>query len=297
MERVVAQALDSVRPAAEAKDIRLQAALDSTCHVSGDPTRLQQVVWNLLSNAVKFTPKGGRVQITLQRVDSAMELSVSDSGRGIAPEFLPHVFERFRQAEGGTTRSQSGLGLGLSIVRHLVEAHGGLVSARSGGPGQGATFSVRLPLSIITREREPSFAAQHDFACPPELTGLRILVVDDEPDAREVLDTLLTSCGAVVGTAGSAAEGLRLLEAQTFDLVVSDIGMPEQDGYAFVRMLREVPGAQRLPAIALTAFTRAHDRTRALLAGFQSHVPKPVEPSELLAVIASLARDRVRSLA
>jgi PAS domain S-box-containing protein len=295
---VVQQALETVRPAAEAKGLQLQAALDATASVMGNATRLQQVVWNLLANAVKFTPRGGRVQVLLERRDPVVEISVTDTGRGISKDFLPHVFERFRQAEGGTTREVGGLGLGLSIVKHLVEAHGGTVSVSSAGEEQGATFVVRLPLAQARRRdsgvtltlREEAIRA--GLLSPQELHGLRILVVDDEADTRELLHTLLGNCHALVRTAASSAEGLRILQEEEVDLLISDIGMPGEDGYTFMRKVRALASgsASRLPAVALTAYAGVQDRTRVLLAGFQSHVPKPVEPMELLAVLASLAR-------
>jgi PAS domain S-box-containing protein len=295
---VVEQALESVRPAADAKGIRLQAAMDSTGSVMGDAHRLQQVVWNLLSNAVKFTPKGGRVQVFVERRDSSVEVTVADTGRGIASEFLPHVFERFRQADASTTRQYGGLGLGLSIVRHLVEMHGGTVSAASEGEGRGATFTVRLPLSVALR-REPVLPltsktpepGRASLPCPPQLEGLRVLVVDDEADTREYLRTLIEGCGAGVTVAASAAEGLAALRRERPDLLVSDIGMPDEDGYGFIRKVRALPAEEggRTPAAALTAYARVEDRARVLMSGFQSHVPKPVEPLELLAVLASMA--------
>jgi CheY-like chemotaxis protein/anti-sigma regulatory factor (Ser/Thr protein kinase) len=264
----------------------------------GNTTRLQQVVWNLLANAVKFTPRGGRVQVLLERRDSVVEITVSDTGRGIPKDFLPHVFERFRQAEGGTTREVGGLGLGLSIVKHLAEAHGGTVSVSSAGEDQGATFVVRLPLAVARRRESGVTPTLRDEAIkagllsPRELHGLRILVVDDEADTRELIRTLLGNCQARVHTAASSAEGLRILQEEELDLLISDIGMPGEDGYTFIRKVRALMsgGASRLPAVALTAYAGVEDRTRVLLAGFQSHVPKPVEPMELLAVLASLAR-------
>ncbi|MFP2911000.1 ATP-binding protein, partial [Pyxidicoccus sp. 3LFB2] len=295
---VVEQALDSVRPAADAKGIRLQAAMDSTGNVMGDAHRLQQVVWNLLSNAVKFTPRGGRVQAFVERRDSAVEITVADTGQGISADFLPHVFERFRQADGGTRRQHGGLGLGLSIVRHLVEMHGGTVTASSLGEGQGATFVVRLPLSVALRSDvampgapRVSLPTQGELACPPQLAGLRVLLVDDEADTREFLRALLEGCDARVTVAASAAEGLEALQRERPDVMVSDIGMPGEDGYGFIRKVRALSASQggRTPAAALTAYARTEDRTRVLLAGFQAHVPKPVEPAELLAVLASLA--------
>jgi PAS domain S-box-containing protein len=300
---VVEQAMESVRPAADARGIRLQAAMDSTGSILGDAHRLQQVVWNLLSNAVKFTPRGGRVQVFVERRDSSVEITVADTGKGISASFLPHVFERFRQADASTTRQYGGLGLGLSIVRHLAEMHGGTVSAASEGEGRGATFTVRLPLSVALR-REPTLPsgprspdpARAGLLCPPQLAGLRVLVVDDEADTREYLRALIEGCGAGVTAAASAAEGLAALRREKPDIIVSDIGMPEEDGYGFIQKVRALPPEEggRTPAAALTAYARVEDRARVLMAGFQSHVPKPVEPLELLAVLASMAGQVVR---
>ncbi len=297
VEDVVEQALETVRPAAEARNIRMQATLDSTGSVMGDAMRLQQVVWNLLINAVKFTHKGGRVQVLVERRESSVDITIADTGQGISPEFLPHIFERFRQADGGTSRHVGGLGLGLSIVKHLVEAHGGTVSAFSEGEGRGATFVVRLPLSVVVIHepivpaplREATLRA--GLRCPPELQGLSVLVVDDEDDTREMLRTLLEGCGARVRLAGSAAGGLSAVREEAPDILISDIGMPEEDGYTFIRQVRALPSGDpsQLPAVALTAYARVEDRTRVLLSGFQNHLPKPVEPLELLAVVASLA--------
>jgi len=294
---VVEAALESIRPAAVAKDIRLHPAIDSTSNVMGDPTRLQQIVWNLLSNAVKFTPKGGSVQVLVTGRDASVEVVVTDTGKGIPADFLPHVFERFRQAEGSVARKYGGLGLGLSIVKHLVELHGGSIDVFSDGADQGATFSLRLPMAVTRRmEPPPSLPllapeVHAGLACPPELEGLRLLLVDDEADTREYLRTLLEGCRARVDTAASAAEGLETLLRTRPHLLVSDIGMPGEDGYSFIRKVRSLPAAQggRIPAVALTAYARAEDRTRALLAGFKAHVPKPIERSELLAVLISLA--------
>jgi PAS domain S-box-containing protein len=294
---VVSGAVDAIRPAAEAKNIRLQALLDPQAGpVSGDPTRLQQVVWNLLTNAVKFTPKGGRVQVRLERVNSHVEITVSDTGQGIAPEFLPHVFDRFRQADQTYTRAHGGLGLGLSIVRQLVELHGGTVQAESAGIGQGATFIVELPVMVAHRKleqperRHPTSGGDAALECPPSLAGLRVLVVDDEADTRVLLRAMLERCGSEVMTAASAAEALELFEQSRPDVLVSDIGMPEADGYALISGVRRLEARRggRVPAIALTAYARAEDRVRALKAGFQVHVPKPIEPVELVAVVASL---------
>jgi PAS domain S-box-containing protein len=297
---VIKAAADATRPAAEAKDIRLQTLLDPRAGpVSGDPDRLQQVVWNLLSNAVKFTPKGGRVQVRLERVNSHVEITVADTGAGIAPEFLPHVFERFRQADMTYTRAHGGLGLGLSIVRQLVELHGGTVRAESEGEGRGTTFTVSLPLLPVRTEPagnqprvHPAAAAvSSPIVCPPELDGLRVLVVDDERDTRDLLDAVLTSCGAEVSTAASAAEALEQIGRGRFDVLLTDIGMPEEDGYALIRKVRQLPPERggKVPAAALTAYARAEDRVRALRSGFQTHVVKPVEPEELVAVVANLA--------
>ena len=295
---VIEAAVDSLRPTAEAKAIRLQVVVDPLAGpVSGDSDRLQQVVWNLLSNAIKFTPKGGRVQVRLERVNSHVEITVSDSGKGISAEFLPHVFERFRQADGRTTRVHGGMGLGLSIVRQLVELHGGVVVVESAGEGQGATFTVQLPLMVTRREvdrserRHPTAGGGVLFDCPPSLAGLRVLAVDDEPDTRELLRAVLEQCGSEVATAGSAAEALEMFARTKPDVLISDIGMPEEDGYQLIGKVRALEAnlGERIPAIALTAYARVEDRVRALTAGFQVHVPKPIEPAELVAVVASLA--------
>ena len=294
----VEAAVETVRPAAESKGIRLEKFLDPLAGpISGDPGRLQQVVWNLLTNAVKFTPKGGRVQILLKRINSHIEISVADTGCGLKPEFLPHLFERFRQADATTTRKHGGLGLGLSIVKQLVELHGGSVYATSDGEGHGATFTVELPLTVVHRslhngERLHPQAPQFDSLDfrPTDLAGIKVLVVDDEADARELLKRVLTDCGATVITADGAIEALARIESDRPDVLVSDIGMPDVDGYAFLKQVRALGKERggRLPAIALTAFARSEDRTRALLAGFLVHVAKPVDPSELVATIASV---------
>ena len=291
-------AVETVRPAADAKGIRLEKLLDpSAGPVSGDPGRLQQVIWNLLSNAIKFTPKDGKVQILLERVNSHLEISVADTGIGIGPEFLAHVFERFRQGDASTTRRYGGLGLGLAIVKHLVELHGGSILAKSAGEGQGATFVVQLPLTVVRRtehneSRHPQSpsALSYDFK-GLDLSGIKVLVVDDEADARDLISRVLTDCDAEVFTAGTAGEALRLVEAERPHVLVTDIGMPDVDGYELlkrVRALGESSGG-KTPAIALTAFARSEDRTRALRAGFLVHVSKPVEPAELVATVASVA--------
>lgn len=295
---IVEAAIDTIRPAADAKGIRVEKILDpATGPISGDPNRLQQVMWNLLSNALKFTPKDGKVQVVLERVNSHIEISVADTGIGIRPEFLPLVFDRFRQADASTTRTQSGLGLGLSIVKHLVELHGGSVSISSPGEGCGTTLTLQLPLPVARRKtgREerihPSTAqaVDSDFRVA-DLSGMKVLVVDDQGDARDLMKRVLEDCGAVVLTAAAAAEALVLVEKERPDLLISDIGMPEVDGFEFLRQVRSL-GEDRggkTPAIALTAFARSEDRTRALRAGFAMHLSKPVEPSELVATAASV---------
>jgi len=296
---VIESALDTVRPAADAKSIRLQSVLDPAAGpVSGDSDRLQQIIWNLLTNAVKFTPKGGRVQICLERINSHVEITVADTGQGISTEFLPYVFDRFRQADGSITRSYNGLGLGLAIVRHLVELHGGTVHAESPGKGLGARFTVKLPLmAVTTKDSEhervhPTVGGRVCFENSPSLKGLRILVVDDEADARELLIQILKESGVEVVAVATADEAIRVLteQASRLDVLVSDIGMPNQDGYSLLRRVRSLPpemGGQ-IPAVALTAYARTEDRRAAFLAGFQSHLAKPVELAELIAVIANL---------
>ncbi len=293
-------AVESVRPAAEAKGVRLQKVLDTgAVSVSGDPVRLQQIVWNLLANAIKFTPRGGRVQVRLERVNSHVEVAVSDTGSGIPADFLPHVFDRFRQADQKTTRQHGGMGLGLAIVRHLVELHGGTVRAESPGEGHGATFTVLLPVAPVYHADEESVrvhpAARNTlpaFELFDRLDGLKILVVDDEPDTREMLKAGLGQCGAEVAVAASAAEALESIGESAPDLLISDIGMPDEDGYELMRRIRRLPAEAggRVPAIALTAYARTEDRMHALRAGYQMHVPKPVELAELAAVAASLVR-------
>ncbi len=296
LAQVVEAAIEVVRPSLEAKGIHLQQRLDALPNmISGDPTRLQQVAWNLLANAVKFTPRGGRIDVLLQSVESHVELVVRDTGIGIDAAFLPQVFDRFRQADASTTRSHGGLGLGLSIARQLVELHGGSIGAASEGLHKGATFVVRLPLAVV---------GQHDRrASPPtpeaseggsemavDLRGVKILVVVDEQDARVLLEQWLHGCGAAVHVAGSASEALALVETLRPDLVLSDIRMPERDGYQLIQDVRKL-GADRggrTPAIALTAFARSEDRTRAMFAGYQVHLAKPVEPHELLVTVGSL---------
>jgi signal transduction histidine kinase len=296
---IIIAAVDGLRPAAEAKEIRLQLQLDSpTGQVSGDPDRLQQVAWNLISNAIKFTPKGGRVIVRLDHVESNVEVRVSDTGLGIAAEFLPHVFDRFRQADATPTRAFGGLGLGLTIVRQLVELHGGTVRAYSEGEGLGASFTVSLPLMALRRAvsdtgsaHQPEFSPP-DFECPPELNGLRVLVVDDEADTCELLQVILEGCGAQVKTASSAAAAMEAVAQEVFDVLISDIGMPDEDGYSLiakVHALGKERGGKVPAAAALTAYVDEKDRIRVLQSGFQMHVLKPISPSELVAVVANLA--------
>jgi signal transduction histidine kinase/ActR/RegA family two-component response regulator len=293
---VVEAALESVRPSAEGKAIALRATLDPHAGpLVGDPHRLQQVIWNLLSNAVKFTPKGGKIDVLVQRVNSHVEVTVHDTGMGISTEFLPHLFERFRQADSSTTRKFGGLGLGLSIVKQLVELHGGSVTAESAGEGQGATFIVSLPLRAVRDTSEervhPTAKATSSVIPPPiSLAGVKVLIVDDDSDARELIKAVVTQAAAEPHVAASACEALAALKRQRPDVIVSDIGMPERDGYQFIGDVRSLPTAEggRTPAIALTAFARSEDRTRAMLSGYQVHVAKPIEPQELVAAIKSL---------
>jgi signal transduction histidine kinase/ActR/RegA family two-component response regulator len=296
---IINAAIDSIRPAAEAKGIRLQMMLDPAAGpIAGDADRLQQIVWNLLTNAVKFTPKGGRIQVKVQRVNSHVEIEVSDSGVGINKEFLPYVFDRFRQADASTTRIHGGLGLGLSIVRQLVDLHGGSVSVHSEGEGKGTTFTITLPFVGVVdnqNEGESVHPTQGDEAISfeglPSLQGLKILVVDDEADTRELIREVLKECGSEVITSKSAAEALEALEQHRPDILISDLGMPDEDGYSLISKIRALPDERggQIPAAALTAYARAEDRMRVLRSGFQFHLPKPVDSAELVTVVASLA--------
>ncbi|MBL0220521.1 MAG: response regulator [Myxococcales bacterium] len=292
---VVEAALEAAAPSIEAKGLRLKKTLDPLAGpVSGDPQRLRQVVWNLLSNAIKFTPNGGRIDVVMQMVNSRAEITVTDSGVGITAEFLPHLFERFRQADASTTRRYGGLGLGLAIVRQLVELHGGSVRAHSEGANTGATFVIELPIRAL---REDQAHHSHTTVRMPivqqtdiDLEGLTVLVVDDDADARRLVEMILREVSAEVVTAESADEGLRLMRTLRPDVIVSDIGMPDRDGYQFMRAVRARTASEggKTPAVALTAFARSEDRTRALLAGYQVHIAKPIEPRELVVTIASL---------
>jgi signal transduction histidine kinase/ActR/RegA family two-component response regulator len=292
-------AIQTIRPAADAKGIRIEKMLDPQVGpISGDPNRLQQVIWNLLSNSVKFTPKGGKLQVILERVNSHVEIRVADTGQGIKAEFLPYAFERFRQADATTTRRFGGLGLGLSLVKQLVELHGGSVSVLSAGEAKGATFVVHLPLMVVHAGEEE--AARLHPKTPSEapypvrvatLAGVRVLVVDDEADARELIKRVLEGSEAQVFSASSANEALPIIEQARPHVLVSDIGMPEMDGYEFLQKVRALGSARggMIPAVALTAFARSEDRTRTLMAGYQVHISKPVEAAELVATVASAA--------
>jgi CheY-like chemotaxis protein len=300
---IIRLAMDAVRPAAEAKEIELRTNFDPDVGtIPGDPDRIQQIIWNLLSNAIKFTPNGGKVDVTVTREDSHIEFIVVDTGQGISPEFLPFVFERFRQADSTATRLHGGLGLGLAIVRHLAELHGGVVYADSAGPGTGATFSVRFPIQVtrpvasqvetgtVPYTEEPNLI----FDCPTSLKGLDVLVVDDERDALELIKTVLRECGAKARTASSAFEAVEAIRARVPHLLISDIEMPNEDGYSLIRAIRAMPSreAHEMLAIALTAHAHKTDRDRALLAGFHVHIRKPVDPAELVEQMANLVAER-----
>jgi PAS domain S-box-containing protein len=296
---IVNAAMDSIRPAADAKGIRLETTFDPAAGpISGDADRLQQIVWNLLSNAVKFTPNGGRITVQVQRRASQVEIIVTDSGQGISKEFLPYVFDRFRQADASTTRAHGGLGLGLSIVHQLVDLHGGSVSVHSEGEGKGATFTISLPfMGVVSNQNEaevPQPVPSDDiisFEGLPSLHGLKVLVVDDEADTRELIGQVLKECGSEVIKTCSAAEALAAIEQHKPDILISDLGMPDEDGYSLISKIRALPSDEggQIPAAALTAYARAEDRLRVLRSGFQFHLPKPVDSAELVTVVASLA--------
>jgi signal transduction histidine kinase/ActR/RegA family two-component response regulator len=290
---VIEAAINVVRPTAEAKGIQIETEFDAQpAMVSGDSNRLQQVVWNLLSNAVKFTPSGGWVRVAVQHADSCIEIKVADNGQGIGPDFLPFVFDRFRQADSTTTRQHGGLGLGLAIARHLVEIHGGTVLAESAGEHEGATFTVRLPAvsSVMTRPRDDSLQFEMFAECPTALTGLHILLIDDDGDTLEMIAAALTSRDAKVTAALSADEAIARIKESRPDVIISDIAMPGEDGYALLRRIRALDSdqARLIPAIAITAYAREEDRQRALSSGFQDYLTKPVELAQLISIISNL---------
>ena len=290
LDAVVASAAETVRPAAEAKGVTLDVRVTPIgASVLGDAARIEQIVWNLLSNAIKFTPRGGRVEIAVRPEGDHAVIVIGDSGQGIAPEFLPHLFERFRQEDSTSTRRYGGLGLGLSIVKHIADLHGGRVYAESEGPGRGATFTVELPLPSAGLSEAPRSEPRARLD-GQKLDGVRVLVVEDEPDTRNLVRRVLEASQAEVVSAGSAAEALDVLERARPDVVVSDIGMPGMDGYALLAAIRKRPRGNALPALALTAFARTEDRRRALAEGFTEHLPKPVDPAELVAAVARLAQ-------
>jgi PAS domain S-box-containing protein len=291
---IVSAAVDVVRPAADAKGVLLQIVLDPEAgQIKGDAGRLQQVLWNLLNNAVKFTPRSGSVAVMLRRENSTIQIEVTDTGKGIAPGFIDRIFDRFTQEESGHSRRTGGLGLGLAIVRHLVELHGGTVEAHSDGEGTGSAFTVRIPLAPVpttrVEARAPSLPAD-EVTFPSEIQGLHVLVLDDERDTRDIAQAVLEQGGATVTLVSSVTEALEAIASRRPDVIISDIAMPDEDGYVFIEKLRALPREQggRIPAIALTAYVRAEDRRRALSAGFQNHAAKPIEPQELVLVIANL---------
>jgi signal transduction histidine kinase/ActR/RegA family two-component response regulator len=296
---VIDAAIESVKPAADAKGIKLLKVIDPIAGpVTGDPNRLQQVIWNLLTNAIKFTPKGGNVQIVVERSNSHVELSVSDTGKGIPVDFLPHIFERFSQADDSSRTGHSGLGLGLAIVKSLAELHGGSVRVKSGGEGKGTTFIVSLPISVVhtldasENLQRMKIERNDSLLHTPDLKGIKVMIVDDEPDAIGLVKQIMEDCGAVATACTSGTEFLDCVARLRPDVVIMDIGMPEMNGYTLIGKLRALSPEQggRTPAVALTAFARSEDRRQAMLAGFDVHVAKPVEPGELVAVVSRLAR-------
>jgi CheY-like chemotaxis protein/anti-sigma regulatory factor (Ser/Thr protein kinase) len=298
--QIAETAVQSLSPQAQARGVHLRVESEPGLpSVVGDPTRLQQIIWNLVSNAVKFTPQGGSVRITLRGSEEALDITVQDTGKGIAADFLPRVFDAFRQEEVTASRSRGGLGLGLAITRQLVELHGGAISVASEGEGRGATFTVRLPLSTSIPTAEPrgaehvrQFRNEASYERPPQLNGLKVLVVDDDDDARALTASILEDCGCVVTRAASGREALERLRDSPPDVLLSDVAMPELDGIQLVQKIRQLPREQGgdIPAAALTAYARAEDRLRLLDAGFSIHLPKPIEPSELVAVVLTLTR-------
>jgi CheY-like chemotaxis protein len=298
LSAVLNESIETLGSTARAKGVRLGSLLDPFAGpICGDRNRLQQVFWNLLNNAIKFTPKDGKVEVLLKRVGPEVEVSVSDTGEGIAPDFLPYVFDRFQQGDASTTRQHGGLGLGLAIVKQLVELHGGNVRVQSDGLGKGATFTVRLPITAVYSEpekedRRPEAAPRENQPLPEvSLATIQVLVVDDEIDARDLVKKVLEMAGATVSTAGSASEAMECILAARPDVLICDIGMQQEDGYSLIRRLRALEKREEdvLPALALSAYARSEDRTKAIRSGFQNHLAKPVEPAELLAVVSSLA--------
>ena len=286
---VLASSLDAVRPAAQAKDIVVESRVDPVLPILGDPSRVQQILWNLLSNAVKFTPQQGRVHVGLVQAGAAAQITVTDSGVGIEPALLPYVFDRFRQGDSSYARTFGGLGLGLAIVRQLVELHGGNVRAESAGKGLGSTFTVTLPSLTLALD---SASSDQSVTAAQSLEGLRVLVLENDPDSRDLFSAVLEESGAHVTAATSAGEALALLDTRSVDVIVADIGLPDEDGYAFIRKvrIREGGGPHHVPALALTAYARPEDRERALTSGYQMHVIKPVAPDQLIAAVATLTR-------
>ena len=302
---ILREAIATVTPAADAKGVRVETIIEPvTASISGDASRLQQIVWNLLSNAIKFTPRGGKVQLRLSRVNSHVEVTVSDTGRGIAPDFLPYVFERFRQADASFSREHGGLGLGLAIAKQLAELHGGTISASSGGPGTGATFTLKLPLMIVHQPPSETAHLEHphvERSAPalesaPRIDGVHVLAVDDEADSLSLLRTVLESAGASVTTAHNAAEAIDAIRAHRPDVLVADIGMPGMDGLQLIRAIRQMEEPVRsTPAAALTAYARSQDRITSLASGFHMHLAKPIDPLELIVAIATLAPGRLNA--
>ncbi|WP_439566499.1 ATP-binding response regulator, partial [Gloeocapsopsis crepidinum] len=289
LTNLIEAAIDTIQLAAAAKDIQIHSLLTTTKSVFGDPDRLQQIIWNLLSNAIKFTPHGGRVEISLIEQNTYIELNVTDNGQGISADFLPHIFEQFRQADSSSSRKQGGIGLGLAIARNLVELHGGTISATSQGIGTGATFIVRLPLP---RESDvPETTNDTEFSPESGITGLKVLVVDDEADARELLKIMLEQAGANVTAVSSVSEAINLIEQLQPDILLSDIGMPEEDGYSLIQKTKHLKtkSGKQIPAAAITAYARAEDQAKALQAGFQTHLSKPIDPVQLMTVVKTLA--------
>ena len=291
---VVQNAINVVRPTADAKGIKIETQIDNTpAMVSGDANRLQQVIWNLLSNAVKFTNSGGRVQMKVSQANSAVEISVTDTGQGIRREFLPYVFDRFSQADSTTTRHHGGLGLGLAIARHLVEIHGGTIRASSRGEGEGATFTITLPLvEAVTKAAEMAAVSANGLSSAPQLSGVNVLLVDDDSDTLNVMATALAGRQANVTAVSSAGEAIQAIKQKRPDVLVSDIAMPDLDGYGLIAKVRSLESgeAQSIPAVAITAYAKEEDRKRALSSGFQIYLPKPVELTELVRVVARAVR-------